>query len=212
MFYLSPLDFLCIWYLSVFFVRSPHLSFGPRPPPFCVFQFAFSIIHGMDLRKKMGRPGLIHHVSDIRWTRGGRENDVRGKGPTAWALQQWLGPFRRSRVRMLYHRPIGKFSLYKLWAYTYSKLRTTLCSNTPECVSATHIIFEVGLFPLTSFLYPPRVHLTSLTWWMRPGLPRFSHSSVAVYYTECKPKNTKRGRPGNEANPTCHHVQAIGFL
>ena len=31
-----------------------------------------------------------------------------------------------------------------------------------------------------------------LTWWMRPG--RF------VYYTECKPNNKKRGRPGNEAN------------
>ena len=34
---------------------------------------------------------------------------------------------------------------------------------------------------------------------MRPGLPRFSHSSASVYYTERKPKSTKRGRPGNEA-------------
>jgi len=33
-------------------------------------------------REKRGRPGLIHHVSDVRWTRGGRENDVRGRGPT----------------------------------------------------------------------------------------------------------------------------------
>jgi len=34
---------------------------------------------------------------------------------------------------------------------------------------------------------------------MRPGLPRFSRSSASVYYTERKPKNKKRGRPGNEA-------------
>ena len=34
---------------------------------------------------------------------------------------------------------------------------------------------------------------------MRPGLPRFSCSSASVYYTEHKPKNTKRGKPGNEA-------------
>ena len=33
--------------------------------------------------KKRGRPGLIHHVSDVRWTRGGRDNDIRGRGPTA---------------------------------------------------------------------------------------------------------------------------------
>ena len=31
-----------------------------------------------------------------------------------------------------------------------------------------------------------------------PGLPRFSRSSASVYYTERKPKNKKRGRPGNE--------------
>ena len=34
---------------------------------------------------------------------------------------------------------------------------------------------------------------------MRPDLPRFSRSSASVYYTERKPKNKKRGRPGNEA-------------
>ena len=33
--------------------------------------------------EKRGRPGLIHHVSDVRWKRGGHENDVRGRGPTA---------------------------------------------------------------------------------------------------------------------------------
>ena len=33
--------------------------------------------------EKWGRPGLIHHVSDVRWTQGGRDNDVRGRGSTA---------------------------------------------------------------------------------------------------------------------------------
>jgi len=48
-------------------------------------------------------------------------------------------------------------------------------------------------------LRPHRVHLTSYTWLMRPGLPRFLRSSASVYYTERKLKNKKRGRPGNEA-------------
>ena len=43
-----------------------------------------------------------------------------------------------------------------------------------------------------------------------PGLPRFcslvcvSRSSASVYYTECKLKNKKRGRPGNEASTHVH--------
>ena len=32
-----------------------------------------------------------------------------------------------------------------------------------------------------------------------PGLPCFSRSSASVYYTERKPKNKNRERPGNEA-------------
>ena len=60
-------------------------------------------------------------------------------------------------------------------------------------------IFEYQSRPLTSFLHPPRVHLMSHTWWMRPGLPCFSRSSTSVYYTERKLKNKIQGRPGNEA-------------
>ena len=54
-------------------------SLIPRPPPFFVFWFAFSIIHEAEECEKWGRPCLIHHVSDVRWTRGGCENDVRGR-------------------------------------------------------------------------------------------------------------------------------------
>ena len=37
-------------------------------------------------------------------------------------------------------------------------------------------------------LRPPRVHLTSFTWWMLPGLPRFKFhwSSDSMYYCERK--------------------------
>ena len=52
----------------------------PRPPLFFVLWFAFSINTEAEEREKRGRPGLIHHVSDVRWTQGGHENDVRGRG------------------------------------------------------------------------------------------------------------------------------------
>ena len=51
-------------------------------------------------REKRGRPGLIHHVSDVRWTRGRRVIDVKRRGRTAhsgknryeWVLihETWL--------------------------------------------------------------------------------------------------------------------------
>ena len=46
-------------------------SLVPRPPPFFVLRFLFSIIHGVDERKKQGRPGNTYHVNDVWWTRGG---------------------------------------------------------------------------------------------------------------------------------------------
>ena len=44
--------------------------------PILVLRFEFNIA---EEREKRGRPGLIHHVSDVRWTRCGRDNDVRGR-------------------------------------------------------------------------------------------------------------------------------------
>jgi len=46
---------------------------------------------------------------------------------------------------------------------------------------------------------------------MRPGLPRFLRSSASVYYTERKPKNKKRGRPGNEATPSLLADRAMAY-
>ena len=55
------------------------------------------------------------------------------------------------------------------------------------------IVLSVVPLPPTS--NPPRIHLTSFTWWMLPGLP---HSSPGVYYCE-----RKHGRPGNKARCSC---------
>ena len=40
----------------------------------------------------------------------------------------------------------------------------------------------------------------------------FSHSSASVYYTEHKPKNKKRGRPGNEARSGICMLSIIGYV
>ena len=57
-------------------------------------------------------------------------------------------------------------------------------------------LFECG--PL-----PPYVHLASTRRHSHDrcsqAFPVFLRSSTSVYYTERKPKNKKRGRPGNEA-------------
>ena len=53
-------------------------SLVPRPPPFFVLRFSFSIIHGSEERKKRGRPGNTYHVNDVWWTQGGH---MGGRGP-----------------------------------------------------------------------------------------------------------------------------------
>ena len=51
-----------------------------------------------------------------------------------------------------------------------------------------------------------------------PGLPRFCslvcvlRSSASMYYTERKPKNKKRGRPGNEASTRVHVPLYIHYM
>ena len=58
-------------------------SLVPRPPPFQFFGLRSVLYTEVEECEKRGRPGLIHHVSNVRWTRGGCENDVGGRGPTA---------------------------------------------------------------------------------------------------------------------------------
>ena len=91
-------------------------SLVPRPSPFFVLRFAFSIIQKR-ATKKRGRPGLIHHVSDVRWTRGGHENDVREEGPNH--KKQRTGSY----VWVLYHSSgLKTLAWSKLLAFTGKKL------------------------------------------------------------------------------------------
>ena len=55
-------------------------SLVPRPPLFLFFGLRSVYYTEAEEREKRERPGLIRHVCDVRWTRGGRKNDVRGRG------------------------------------------------------------------------------------------------------------------------------------
>ena len=46
-------------------------SFVPRPPPFLPSICVQNNRREWKTSEKWGRPGSIHHVNDIRWTRGG---------------------------------------------------------------------------------------------------------------------------------------------
>ena len=52
------------------------ISLVPRPLPFFVLRFAFSIIHGIGRARKTGKAWEHLHVNDVRWTRGGRRGAV----------------------------------------------------------------------------------------------------------------------------------------
>ena len=111
-------------------------SLGPGPSLFDL-PFTFTIIHGMGRSRKLnrGRPGSIHHVNDVRWTRGGR------KGGGAQLPKQRAGP----SVRVLYC-VFGPQTLawWKLLVLTVKKL----------AFKFTTYIFEY-------WLLPPYVHLVS---------------------------------------------------
>ena len=74
-------------------------------------------------REKWGRPGLIHHVSDVRWTQGGRENDVRGRGPTTKKKRHWIirsSALRSSGLKTLLWSKLLAFTSKKLAFGVYS--------------------------------------------------------------------------------------------
>ena len=57
-------------------IRKRHSLCGliHRPPPF----FSSVCVHNNTRKtgEKRGRPGSIHHVNDVRWTRGGRRSQL----------------------------------------------------------------------------------------------------------------------------------------
>lgn len=65
------------WYNTAYHTASNQFSWIiliPRPTLFCILWFALTIINGRR-SAKIGSPGSIHHVSDVRWTQVG------GQGP-----------------------------------------------------------------------------------------------------------------------------------
>ena len=73
------------------------------------------------------------------------------------------------------------------------------------------VVLAVGPLPLP--IRPPRIHLTSFTWWMLPGLPHFNfcQSSNSVYYCE-RNRRSKWGRPGTEASCSVVVVMFLSVL
>ena len=74
------------------------------------------------------------------------------------------------------------------WSSQDRQYSASLVRNSLYCL--LHTSWLMG----TSTSRPPDIiHVISV-------LPRFSCSSASMYYTEWKPKNKKRGRPGNKAS------------
>ena len=147
-------------------------SLIPRPPPFFVLRFAFSIIHRSGRVRKTGKawshPWREWCQVDVRWTSGGSENDIRGRRPTA-KTTHWI--IRSSALpQMLAWSKLLAFTGKKLALQVYS-LHTWILAPPTTSTDVTHVMDETLL----------------------------SHSSASEYYIERKPKNKKQGRPGNEA-------------
>ena len=68
--------FRCVWFSMTMVKRTCCTScLVPRPPPFCSSVCVQYNTHGSGrAREKRGMPWLIHHMNDVRWTRGGRRN------------------------------------------------------------------------------------------------------------------------------------------
>ena len=120
-------------------------SLVPRPLPSFVLWFAFSVIHEAE-DSEWGRPDLIHHVSDVRWARGGREVHVRGRGPTAKTMH---------------------------WIIHSSALPQTLAWSKLLIFAGKKLTFGVHSLHIWISAPPPTSTPRLLMWWMRPDLPRF---------------------------------------
>ena len=103
-----------------------------------------------------------------------------------------------------HNKPESEFLTGQL-EYSWSYVRLGSCLAVERSMMKSSTLFHVfECRPL-----PPYVHLAP-TWRhsrdrCSQAFPVFSRSSASVYYTECKPKNKKRGRPGNEASSKHFH-------
>ena len=153
------------------------LSLVPRPP--CFFSSLVCVQYNTRKRKSAkNREGL---GIPITWmTSGGRRG---GEGPHS---NTWTNYFIIERA--LYHQARPQ-TFTRSWV-----LRLTGKKHALRFIASILLIGHCPLPPPTSTSRPPDViHMIGVP------RPRFSRSSASMYYTERKPKNKKRGRPGNEA-------------
>ena len=127
-------------------------SFGPRPLLFWFTLCLHNNTWNRNIGKKLqrGRPGSIHHVNDVRWTRDGH----RGRrpkwrtGPSVWVL------YRVFRLHTL--------ALLKLLVLTSKKLA-----------------FKFSTYVFEYWSLPTYIHCASTDmWWMLPNLPTWSASGT----------------------------------
>ena len=99
--------------------------------------------------EKRGRPGLIHHMSDVMWMQGGRENDVRGGDQPQ---KQHTGSY----IQALYHSSDDSryFTWSKLLAFTSKKLALGVYSlhiwtsaSPATSIDVTHVMDETRSSP-----------------------------------------------------------------
>ena len=111
--------------------------------------------------EERGRPGSIHQVNDVRWTRDGR------RGGGAQLPKQRTG----SSIRALYRS-------FVLQTLAWSRLPTRLDSK------KNAFKFSIGPFPPPS--RPPHIHSCDECSQAFPVF--FCQSSAPVHYCECKRK------------------------
>ena len=155
-------------------------SLIPRPSPvfFCSSVcLQYNTLERKD-GEKLGRPGLIHHTNDVRWTWGGHREE---------------GPIIKY-VRTKIEKQVSY--LLKTSNFDHTKVRS------PELQLNAWTDDPVCWF--CDWTPPPYIHFASTS---RPSdviqvineprpSPFFTCSSTSVYYTERKPKNKNGGGLG----------------
>ena len=73
-----------------------------RPPTFFVLRFALSKTRKWRNSEERERRGLIHHVNDVRWTRGGHKEEGPNGKTTHWIIcSRTLPHFWTSDIRVV---------------------------------------------------------------------------------------------------------------
>ena len=150
-------------------------SLVPRPPPFFVLRFAFSIIHGSRRVRKTGK--AWEHLYITWMTSGGHKVDVGGAVPDY--------KYRRNK-------PETEFLTCQA-EYSWSCERLGFCLVVERSMMKSSTLFQYS----SADPSPPHVHLASTRHNLRSrcsqAFPVFHHSSTSMYYTEHKLKNKKTG-------------------